>query len=370
MAKRSRDSRGWAYPDTGNVRQFLLDINSIETSTTAVEFEYNVSDKMGPLFHNGKLNLRGSNSWSVALSNFSMPNNFESFPSIDKTSNLSAAFCSLQIFTHYTFDDEDKAYVIKIPVKHFPHKVYNAEEVLQTLINLIGEGFIALGHKGDGSGKEIKDKFWEYVGDFYIDPESSFVHFKAKPTETVTPHPFQHPFYHNLGDGVLPHPKKGIKNFFIRSMYIWVGSYVMDYLGEFDYKSLWDHGKRSGLAFHGEVLDKLVFSYSFALKGKHPYLISKESYKKNKNSAIHVKSDVIATAHPNEFGNLAICTIPEKEKGNIIFTPPKLIWRPLRGLEIEKIKFRLTDERGHLLNYSGGYTAMTLLFLPTDLVTF
>ena len=49
MAKRSRDSRGWAYPDTGNVRQFLLDINSIETSTTAVEFEYNVSDKMGPL---------------------------------------------------------------------------------------------------------------------------------------------------------------------------------------------------------------------------------------------------------------------------------------------------------------------------------
>ena len=83
-----------------------------------------------------------------------------------------------------------------------------------------------------------------------------------------------------------------------------------------------------------------------------------------------MKSDVIAIAHPSEFGNLAICTIPEKEKGNIIFTPPELIWRPLRGLEIEKIKFRLTDERGHLLNYSGGYTAMTLLFLPTDLTTF
>ena len=154
MAKRLRDSRGWAYPDTGNVRQFLLDINSIETSTTAVEFEYNVSDKMGPLFHNGKLNLRGSDSWSVALSNFSMPNNFESFPSIDITTNLSAAFSSLQIFTHYTHDEEDEAYVIRFPVKHFPHKVFTAEEVLQTLISLIDEGFIALGRKTDESGKK------------------------------------------------------------------------------------------------------------------------------------------------------------------------------------------------------------------------
>ena len=370
MAKRLRDSRGWAYPDTDNVRQFLLDINSIETSTSAVEFEYNVSDKIGPLFHNGKLNLRASDSWSVALSNFSMPNNFESFPSIDMVTNLSAAFFSLQIFTHYEYNGEQESYVIKFPVKHFSHKVYTAEEVLQTLISLIDEGFIALGRKSDESGKKIKEEFWTKVADFYIDQESSFVHFKARSTETVAPHPFQHPFFANLRDDVLPHPKKDVKNFLIRSMYIWIGSYAMDYLGEFDYKSLWDHGKRSGLTFHGEVLDKLVFSYSFALKGKHSYLISKESYKKNRNTAVHVKSDVIAAAHPNEFGNLAICTIPGKEKGNIIFTPPKLIWRPLRGLEIEKIKFRLTDERGHLLNYSGGYTAMTLLFLPTDLTTF
>ena len=114
--KRARNSRGWAYPDTDNVRQFLLDMNSIETSTTVIEFEYNVSDKISPLFHNGKLNLRASDSWSVALSNFSMPNNFESFPSIDITSNLSAAFFSLQIFTHYTYNEEEEAYVIKFPV--------------------------------------------------------------------------------------------------------------------------------------------------------------------------------------------------------------------------------------------------------------
>ena len=92
--------------------------------------------------------------------------------------------------------------------------------------------------------------------------------------------------------------------------------------------------------------------------------------KKNRQSAVHVKSDLITTSQPNEFGNLAICTIPGKDERNISFTPPKLIWRPIRGLDIERIKFRLTDERGHLLNYSRGYTAMTLLFTPTDLITF
>ena len=112
MAKRARDSRGWAYPSTDNVTQFLLDINSIENSTSAIEFEYNVSDKVGSLFHNGKLNLKASDVWSVALSNFSMPNNVETFPSIDTKSNLSAAFFSLDLYTHYTYQEEDPVLVL------------------------------------------------------------------------------------------------------------------------------------------------------------------------------------------------------------------------------------------------------------------
>ena len=87
----SKRNRGWAYPEVKEITHFLLDINSRDSSTSAVEFEYNISDKIGPLFYNGKLNLRSSNAWSVALSNFSMPNNFETFPSIDAESNLSAA---------------------------------------------------------------------------------------------------------------------------------------------------------------------------------------------------------------------------------------------------------------------------------------
>ena len=206
MAKRSRTDRGWAYPSVSNATQFLLDINSIESSTSAVEFEYSVSDKIGSLFHNGKLNLRASDSWSVALSNFSMPNNFETFPSIDITSNLSAAFVSLHIYTHYTYNDEDQAHVIKFPVKHFSHGIYTAEEILQTLISLINEGFLSLGG-GDGTGKKLVEGFWGKVADFDIDRQSSFVFFKAR-TESKRPHPFQGIFFTNLRDGVLPHPKK------------------------------------------------------------------------------------------------------------------------------------------------------------------
>ena len=80
-------------------------------------------------------------------------------------------------------------------MKHFPHKVYTAEEILQTLISLIDEGFIALGRKTDESGKKIKEEFWEKVADFYVDPESSFVHFKARPAGTVTPPSFPAPIF-------------------------------------------------------------------------------------------------------------------------------------------------------------------------------
>lgn len=89
-AKRVRNSKGWAYPSIDDVTYFLLDISSIDSSGTAsaIEFGYNIADKNRPLFHNGKLNLRTSNDWSVALSSFYMPNNFETFPSIDKKTNL------------------------------------------------------------------------------------------------------------------------------------------------------------------------------------------------------------------------------------------------------------------------------------------
>ena len=74
--------------------------------------------------------------------------------------------------------------------------------------------------------------------------------------------------------------------------------------------------------------------------------------------------------HPTEYGHLAICTIPEEKERNLSFTPPNLIWRPLRGNNIEKIKFRLTDEKNVLLNYNYGYAALTLLFKPTSFVVF
>ena len=97
----SKRNRGWAYPEVKEVTHFLLDINSRNSSTSAVEFEYDIADKIGSLFYNGKLNLRSSDAWSVALSNFSMPNNFETFPSIDAQSNLSAAYVCMTFEVHY-----------------------------------------------------------------------------------------------------------------------------------------------------------------------------------------------------------------------------------------------------------------------------
>ena len=367
MAKRARGDRGWAYPSTSNATHFLLDVNSIENSKSAVEFEYTVSDKIGSLSYNGKLNLRASDSWSVALSNFSMPNNFETFPSIDRATNLSAAFVSLHICTHYTYNEEDIFHTVKLPVKHFPHGIFTGEEIIRFLISLINEGFLSIG-SSNGSGATLAEGFWKEVADFGIDPQRNFVYFKAR--KSIRPHPFQKTFHDNVRDGVLPHPKKDISNFILRSAYIWAGEHVVDHLGSFDFAHLWDHRKLSGVTFHGEILDKLIFSYLFAKTEDHTYLVSKEPYKRNKHSLVHVKSDLIVTEHSSGFGNLTICPIPGKEEKNVSYMPPKLIWRPVRGPGIERIKFRLTDERGHLLNYSGGYASLTLLFSPTDSITF
>ena len=371
MAKRSR---GWAHPSLKEVSHFLLDINSIEcssNSSSAVEFEYNVSDKVGMLFHNGKLNLRASDDWSVALSNFSMPNNFETFPSIDASSNLSTAFLIMHIYAHYNVKGEDKAAVIQFPIRHFPHLRYTQKQTLLTLRESIDKGFSDI----DGSkGKEaISKSFWNTVADFYIDPLSDFVHLKAIPETKVDPladHPFTKVFYDNLKEDVLPYKKADIKDFLLISTFIWTGTHVIDYLGTFDFSILWEAGKKSGTTFHGDVLDKLVFSYSFVEVLKRPYLISSKPCNDTRQSAVHVKTDLIAATHPNDFGNLAICTIPRKEEHNISFTPPNLIWRPIRGTNIEKIRFRLTDERGTLLNYNEGYTSLTLLFKPSNLITF
>ena len=87
-------------------------------------------------------------------------------------------------------------------------------------------------------------------------------------------------------------------------------------------------------------------------------------------SAVHIKTDLIATTDPTEFGHLAICTIPKEEERNISLTPPNLIWRSICGTNVEKIRFRLTDEQNVLLNYNEGYAALTLLFTPTSLTTF
>ena len=370
MAKRRRATSGWAYPSVDNITHFVLDINSIENyDSSAVEFDYNIGDKAGPLYHNGKLNLRASNDWSVALSNFCIPNNFETYPSIDKNTNLSAAFVSMQIYTHYVYAEDDYFYTIKFPVKHFPHENYSAKDTLNTLNRLIDESLISIVKDEESN---IVTEFRKSVANFYIDIESNFVHFKAISNDSLqSTHPFMQVLFSSLKEGILPHPKKDISNFLIRSVYIWAGTYIIDYLGEFDSTHLWDNKKQSGVTFHGDILDRLIFSYQFAHKtGERPYLISKESYKKNKQNSVHVKTDLIATAHPNEFGNLAICAIPNDDIRNISFTPPKLIWRPIRGIDIEKIKFRLTDERGRLLNYSDGHAEMTLLFSPTNLITF
>ena len=380
-AKRVRNGKGWAYPSLDDVTYILLDINSIDSpvATSAIEFEYNIADKNGPLFHNGKLNLRASNDWSVALSNFYMPNNFETFPSIDKKTNLSAAFFSIQIHTVYIFNDEYYKRIITFPTRHFPHSNYTAETLLSALNQFIDDKIRSLG--GDSNkGQKIVEGFRKSVANFYIDIESNFIHFEAITPEKETfegidkrpQHPFIKILRDNLKDGILPHPLEKVEDFKILSMYIWTGSYIIDYLGEFDLNSLWDSKHLSGVTFHGEILDKLIFSYEFGkLPGeKHPYVISKECFKKNRQNAVHVKTDLVATSHPNGYGNLAICTIPREDEPNISFIPPKLIWRSLRGTDIERIRFRLTDERGHLLNYNGGHAEMTLLFSPTHLVTF
>ena len=100
--------------------------------------------------------------------------------------------------------------------------MYTAEEILRTLISHINDRLLAISDDGDG-GVKLIEKFWKTVPNFYIDPKSSFVHFKAMP-ETTSSHPFQAAFLENIKEGVLPHPKKDISDFLLRSMYIWVGA--------------------------------------------------------------------------------------------------------------------------------------------------
>lgn len=370
MTKRVRDGAGWIYPRVDNVLHFTLDINSSETYSSAVEFEYNVLNKSGPLYHNGKLNLRAADQWSVALSNFYMPNNFETFPSIDKESNLSAAFHNLQIFTHYQYDDEDYFYTIKSAVNHFPHGNYTPATILDTFNNQLDESISKMCSTEEGGKSTIKE-FKNSVGKFYVDTLSNFVHFDAVSHDhTLAKHPFTGVMLSNMKDGLLPHKKSVIKDFLIRSIYIWVGKSVIDCLGEFDFTHLWDSKKQSGITFHGEILDKLIFSYQFAHKtGERPYLISKGSIKRNKQAAVHVKTNLVHS-YSTDFGNLAVCAIPKESERNISYVPPKLIWRPLRSLNVEKIKFKLTDEADNLLNYNNGHVEMTLVFIPTKSVVY
>ena len=363
----SKRNRGWAYPEVKEITHFLLDINSRDSSTSAVEFEYNISDKIGPLFYNGKLNLRSSNAWSVALSNFSMPNNFETFPSIDAESNLSAAYVCMEFDVHLKVKGPRKKPIetsIRVRPCHFPHRRYTPEEVLVTIKDFITKGLTDMDQKGE---KTIADKFWELIAHFYIDPATGFVHLKAR-DNTATPHPFSEVFWNNLKDDLVPVEKSTVTSFVLKGIYIWVGTHIFDYLGPFN-GHLWDAKKASGIIFHGDVLDTLIFSYLLTGPSRRPYLISKKSCSV-KESAVHVKTDLIASTHPTEYGHLAICTIPEEKERNLNFTPPNLIWRPLRGNNIEKIKFRLTDEKNVLLNYNYGYAALTLLFKPTSFVVF
>lgn len=124
-------------------------------------------------------------------------------------------------------------------------------------------------------GKKIVEGFRKTVANFYIDIESNFIHFEAITPEKKavadvdrqSKHPFIKIVHDNLKEGALPHPLKDIENFRILSMYIWPGSYIIDYLREFDLNFLWDFKHLSGVTFHGEILDKLIFSYDF---GKLP----------------------------------------------------------------------------------------------------
>ena len=364
----SKRNRGWAYPEAKEITHFLLDINSRNSSTSAVEFEYNISDTIGPLFYNGKLNLRSSDAWSVALSNFSMPNNFETFPSIDAQSNLSAAYVCIAFDVHYKIKEKKEPVEASIRLRpsHFPHRRYTPEEVLATIKEFITKGLTEMDKKGK---KTIADKFWELIAHFYIDPATGFVHLEAR-SNAVIPHPFISVLWSNLRDDVIGVDRKTVEDFILKGVYIWVGTHVFDYLGPFK-GHLWDAKKASGITFHGDVLDSLIFSYLLTGPPHRPYLISEKSCSiRVKESAVHVKTDLIASTHPTEYGHLAICTIPEEKERNLNFIPPNLIWRPLRGNNIEKIKFRLTDEKNVLLNYNYGYAALTLLFKPTSFVTF
>ena len=106
--------------------------------------------------------------------------------------------------------------------------------------------------------KTIADKFWELIAHFYIDPATGFVHLKAR-DNAATPHPFIEVFWNNLRNDLVPVEKSTVTSFVLKGIYIWVGTYIFDYLGPFN-GHLWDAKKASGIIFHGDVLDTLIFS--------------------------------------------------------------------------------------------------------------
>ena len=210
-------------------------VSSSVTFTASVEHIAGIDEhKIG-----GQLALGGYKKWEVALIDFCMPNNLETFQSIDLTTNRSMAILEMKM--EYILNGSKGSHTFK--PHYLPHSKWSIPSVVKHINAVIKSMWLEICPplKGVNAG-----------GDFFLQ------HFCKLVIDFIKVYSYPHDD-HKLEFAKLVHT--GVGDYKIDRITLWFSKALLSYLGNFNFKDSHFDQIPSGLIFYGQTLDKVVWQY-------------------------------------------------------------------------------------------------------------
>ena len=351
--KRARPT-SWLIAAPPDKEDYLLNSDSakhVKPSTGVdVDFNVNVSDLGTGL---NEIDLGQHLHWEIGAESVSIPNNVESFHSIDEN-NESIGFFTLSFAMSGTGTEDENTF--QFAPHYLPHKSYSVESVLSEKRNVMRDMWL-LTHKTKQGVNVVRELFSTTMFNPHINVVSGFVELESVHVDF---RPLANMFEKYLHINGRPPGTTCVK---LRCSF----SYDLQrFLGNLKYPVGWQARNPFPVIKHGIVIDSTVFERNCDNPWcEVDFLTVKTAATTSIRGLLHVLTDLVTEdSIGKSMGNIATCKIP-MDGTAIVLPPGEIRWKVLKRTDsISEFRISIVDERGELLSYKGGSLSLVLRIRP------
>ena len=315
---------GWVYGNRPGSESFQFSLYSNdhvrEDGESEVDFSASVADisAVAQYTVGSKLDLSASTDWEVALIDFCMPTNLETFPS-SGVENKSKAYLGVDL--DYVYNGVHKKLLWEI---FLPHVEYDIPSCIDIILDLVQERMVDW--VPPVGGEDACGDYFRIILDISMDPISDFLFIRSAGAKE------QEKFCK------LIFPSDSSE---LRQISLSFSNELLSYLGDFDFSTA--DFKEQSAVFKDGGSAKVVWECP-----NDGYISTHKWVDSSKLVGISVRSSLVAGRE------LATYTVPNTS--NSIVSDSSIVqWKPLKGSNsLDSIHFSITDGRVEIVSYKGG----------------